>query len=197
MRENFDRNEPTKIDLRTLTLTLTVSLFIAMLAFFMILNSYASKSEEKVKQARNSITASFGLIGQGLAREDTASKGSGTAGDMEVATSASLRSVLPDVGFQSHNGSQGHVMSVTVKRSDFEERWGELQYRLADLMTTNNIDDKYRLQLIALDGPNRAPDLASLAANLEEAGIDAKMISIGFEERGRDAVELRFVASGG
>lgn len=180
-------------DLRTLTLTLTVSLFIAMLAFFIVLNAYASESERKLSEIRNSITDAFGLIGEGQSRVETNNDGIGTAGDMEVAASASLRSVLPDVGFQSHGKGTGHTMNVVIPSAEMADRWDELRSRLADLMMNLNPGGRYKLQILSLKDAASGPDLASYAATLEQDGVNPKLLSVGFEARGRDVVELRFV----
>jgi len=198
MHRPGDRSEPNKTDLRTQTLTLTVSLFIAMLAFFMVLNSYASDSKEKQHRVRSSITSAFGLIGDGRAMQANTLDGTGTAGEMETAASTSLRSVLPDLGFQSRaQPGGGSIMSVTVSRSDMDDRWLALRSRLGELLVNDNPGGRYKLQIIALDGPAHADDLASLAASLEEDGVDVKLLSIGYEDRGKEAVELRFIGSGG
>ncbi|HEY8963950.1 MAG TPA: hypothetical protein VIN59_05745 [Alphaproteobacteria bacterium] len=191
-----DNNE-NRTDLRSMTLTLTVSLFIAMLAFFMILNSYASESDRKIAKIHSSIADAFGLIGEGEARDYSGNDGSGTAGDMEVATSAALRSVLPDAGFKSVNNSSGHMLSVAIPSNEFDENWEEIRMRLADLMTNTNPGGRYKLQILTMNTAQDATHLAAYAATLEEEGIDPKMLAIGYEARGHDVIELRFIKAGG
>jgi len=196
----LDRRESpeNRADLRTLTLTLTVSLFIAMLAFFIVLNSYASDDRDRISKLKVSITGAFGIVGQGRAAQANSSNGSGSAGNMEVVTSAALRSVLPNVGFKSSNSSvSGHVMQVTMTKRELDENWIEIKSRLTDLLTHLNPGGRYHLQILSYDGTVDPSDLASLAATLEQNGVDARLLAVGIEPHGKTTIELRFVRTGG
>lgn len=187
-----------KVDMRTLTLTLTVSLFIAMLAFFIVLNSFSSASSEKTASVRNSLTSAFGFVGAGLSNVSSGDDATGSAGDMEQATATGLRSVLPDLGFQSRGTSAGgRIMAVTVPLNDLEERWPALRARLGDLLVNKNTGGRYKMQLLALNGAAGSAGLIPLANELVEEGVDENLIGVGYEDRGTAAVELRFILAGG
>lgn len=193
MRDKKDRSEEYRADMRTMTLTLTVSLFIALLAFFIVLNSFSSENSAKRASARSSLENAFGSVGSGFANLDTGLPGIGASGDQmrEEKDAAALRSVLPDMGFESRAGSAGRMMVISVKREELDERWTALVMRLTDLMTDKN-KTGYILQMVALDG--EAKSLVPLAHNLADRGVDADLIHVGYEDRGKDSIELRFIS---
>jgi hypothetical protein len=197
-RQNPDRRSEHRTDMRTLVLTLTVSLFIALMAFFIILNSFSTVSAEKILSARFSLSNSFGFVGQGQSLVATNEEGAGAATAMEEAAAAGLRSVFPDLNVQSRTAANGNkIMTVVLKRADFDERWLELRTRIGDLMVNKNPGGRYSLQLLALDNGASAESLVSNAHELVQEGVDADLIAVGFENRGQSGVELRFVQSGG
>lgn len=197
MRDKKARDDHVSpVDMRTLTLTLTVSVFIALLAFFIVLNALSPESSIKQKMLQASLSNTFGFVGYG--RSDTADgDDAGTNGDAEEAAAAGLRSVLPDVGFQQARvGSSGQMMVVDIPRDQFAERWPELRARLGSVMTTYNRGGKFMLQIIALDGADGTGDLPAMARELVDDGLDADLIGIGYADRGRPSIELRFVRGG-
>ena len=199
MREKKGRDSGLPpVDMRTLTLTLTVSIFIALLAFFMVLNAFSPESSVKAKRLQASLSNTFGFVGNGRSDSNGTGGGAGTAGDAEEAAAAGLRSVLPDVGFQqSHVGDQGQMMVVDIPRDEFAARWPELRSRLADVMVNHNRGGGHQIQILALDGPAHAGDLVQMAHDLNQDGVDTDLISVGYLDRGLPSVELRFITVGG
>lgn len=188
----------TPVDMRTLTLTLTVSVFMALLAFFIVLNALSPESTVKQKLLRASISNTFGFVGYGQAYDLPDEDGSGTDGDAEEAAAAGLRSILPDVGFQQARvGERGQMMVVTIPRDQFENRWPELRTRLGDVMVNHNRGGRYMLHILALDGPGQAGELVKIAQELADEGLDRDMIGVGYSDRGIPSIELRFVRGGG
>lgn len=196
MRDKKDRSDEYRADMRTMTLTLTVSLFIALLAFFMVLNSFSASNPEKIATARSSLNNAFGFMTDGRANFDTGLPGTGAAGDqaMEEKAAEGLRSVLPDMGFESRAGSSGRMMVISIKREELNERWSPLVMKLSNLLTEKN-DSHFGLQIVALDGDGES--LVPLAHNLADHGVDPDLINVGFEKRGIASIELRFVSGGG
>ena len=195
MRDKKDRQGLAPVDMRTLTLTLTVSIFIALLAFFMVLNALSPESTVKQKMLRASLSNTFGFVGNGRSDTDTG-LGSGSAGEAEQAAAAGLRSVLPDVGFQqARTGDFGQMMVVDIPRDKFNERWPDLRARLGDVMMNHNKGGGHSLQILALDGPDHAGDLAQIASDLAEDGVDRDLLAIGYINRGMPSIELRFIGS--
>jgi hypothetical protein len=191
MRNKKPGNEPHQTDMRTLTLTLTVSLFIVLMTFFIILNSYSSGNAEKAEAATRSLSGSFGVVGTGRAIVYDDTENEKRAGDMEAAA-AGLRSALPDVGFESRGTSDGQMMTVRVPQEEIEARWPTLRSRLGDLLVNKN-SGGYTLQIISLKGSEDADKLVALVRDLVADGVDEKFMTIGFENQGQDTIELRFV----
>lgn len=197
-RLKSDRREEHRTDMRTLTLTLTVSLFIAMMAFFIILNSFSSASSAKLVTARSSLSNAFGFVGTGQSATATSETGSGGAGDMEQAAATGLRSVLPDLGFQSRaTAGGGQIMSVSIRAGDLEERWPALRSRLGELLTDKNQGKRFSLEILALNGLPGTAALMPLAQDLKQDGVDTALVAVGYDNRGQESVELRFIQAGG
>lgn len=183
-------------DMEKMTLMISAALFMAVLAFFIVLNAFSSENAEKTLSVQKSITQQFGFVGGGVSETMTGNSLK-AAGEMEQAAASGLRSVLPDLGFQSRGTSAGgRIMAVTVQRGELEERWPALRSRLGDLIVNKNTGGRYKLQLLALDGATGASSLVPLLKELEEEGIDEDLLGIGYEDRGQAAVELRFILSG-
>ncbi len=196
MRIKSSRDQgPPQADLRTLTLMLTVSIFIALLAFFIVLNCFSATSMVKASRVTQAIHGAFGL-GIGLSDEVTEDYDRAGTGDIEESVSTGLRAVLPDVGFEARQtASGGSIMAVDIKIEDMEERWAALRGRFGDVV--NRGQGRHALQILALDGPGRAGMLAGLARELADVeGVSPQMMSIGYEERGRAVIEFRFVPAG-
>lgn len=197
MRDKRDQPDSGS-DMQKQVLMISVSLFMAVLAFFIVLNAFSNESAEKQRSVQKSLAGSFGFIAAGLAFTDTLDQGAGSAGDMEQAAASGLRSVLPDLGFSSRStGASGRIMAVTIPRAELEERWPALRSRLGDLMVNKNTGGRHALQLLALDGASGAANLAPLANELIDEGVDEDLLGVGYEDRGQAAVELRFILSGG
>ncbi|NBX66007.1 MAG: hypothetical protein EBQ96_03320 [Proteobacteria bacterium] len=194
MREK--RELGTKVDLERMALTISVSLFMAILAFFIVLNAFSSDSTVKMQSLRNSISSAFGFVGSGQSSLPTDEIGTEQIGQIEEDTAAGLRSVLPDLGFASRQIAGGTIMTVKIKREDLEERWPALRTRLGDLMVNRTRGKSYEIQILALDGPKNASGLASYATDLNDEGVDADKISVGYEYRDDPAIELRFILKG-
>jgi len=198
MRDKKDDPDTILADMTKQVLMVSVSLFMAVLAFFIVLNAFSSESAEKQKSVRDSIAGQFGFIGAGIALSESEQDGAGSAGDMEEAAATGLRSVLPDLGFSSRStGASGRIMAVTIPRAELEERWPALRSRLGDLMVNKNTGGRHSMQLLALDGADGVASLVTLANELVEEGIEEDLLGVGYENRGQPAVELRFILSGG
>lgn len=195
--KNLRDNTPPPVDMRSLTLTLTVSIFIALLAFFMVMNALSPDSAVKHQKLRASLGQTFGFVGFGQSVTDTGSTGAGALGDAAVAAAQGLRSVLPDIGFQSSRlGETGQMMVVRIPRDDFNARWPDLSARLSNVLVNHNRGGAYSLQILALDGPDKAGELVANARQLVEEGVDEDLIGIGYINRGTPSIELRFITSG-
>lgn len=194
MREKRDLG--IKIDLEKMALTVSVSLFMSVLAFFIVLNAFSSDSDVKMQSLRNSITNAFGFVGAGQSFMPTDEQGSEQIGQIEEDTAAGLRSVLPDLGFASRQIPGGTIMTVKIQREDLEERWPALRTRLGDLMVNRARGKSYEVQILALNGPKNAFALASYASDLSDEGVDAEKISVGYENRDDSGIELRFILKG-
>lgn len=196
-RLNPDRRSEHRTDMRTLVLTLTVSLFIAMMAFFIILNSFSTISAERILNARHSLENSFGFVGQGGSLVATDEEGEGAVTETEEVAAAGLRSVFPNLNFQSYTAADGgKIMSVAIAREDFEEHWLELRARLGDLLVNRNPGKRLSVQLLALNDPEQAEDLVALAHELVQEGADSDLVAIGFERKRQDTIEIRLVQAG-
>ena len=194
MRDRRKRNnDDNDVDLEKLAFTVSVSLFMTILAFFIVLNSFSANSGIKLRSLHDSIANTFGFVGTGRSDVATGESGTGGVGQSEEKTAGSLRSVLPDLGFETRHTAGGQVMTVRIARADMDERWPDLRARLADVLNSRAGGGKPELQIVALDGAAGAADLARYGADLEADGVDAEKIALGFDARGRTDIELRFV----
>jgi len=194
---DYKKEDPvTKTDFRTLVLTTTVSLFIALMAFFITLGSYSSQSPKKLETARNSLNSAFGFVEGGISHVAYEQNMQADISKFEDDASAQLRTVMPDLKFQSRKTAIGKVLTVEVPRADFEERWAGLRTRMGDLMVNRSKGKQYDLQMLALNGRDSAAALVTYAGELSDEGVDGDKLSIGYDDAGRDAIELRFVLKG-
>lgn len=187
------RIEPPKIDTVTPNLMMSVSLFVGLMCFFIVLNAFSTSSTYKTAIARQSLDVSFGFIGQGAAIYEQSGDHDGAVDVMEVSASAALRSVLPDLGFSSFTGATGQVMQVDVPLKDWQERQRALNTRLSDLMVHENPNGRFMLNITALNGKDGIRIVAAAAGRLEREGVRAQDISIGYMDMKRDVVRLQFI----
>lgn len=174
---------------------LTVSIFIALLAFFIVLNCFSAASPVKSRMVTQAIHGAFGM-GIGLSDEVGGDPGRNGYADMEQSVATGLRAILPDLGFSaSQTASGGAVMAVDISNDDMDTRWPELRGRLGQVV--NRGGGRFRLQILALDGAAHAAKLAALAGEIADGeGVNPALLSVGYEDAGRPAVEFRFVPAG-
>lgn len=192
-----DDSDEFKPDTAKMSLTITVSLFMSVLAFFIVLNSYSTESASKMMSLRNSLVNAFGFAGMGMAAVSNDENGMGIVGQMEEDFAAGLRSILPDLVFKTRRTSRGSIMSATIPRSVFEDEWDSFRTRLGDLIVNRARGNRCDLQIIYLNGEAGAKTIASYATDLVDEGVDAARIMTGYEKRGLDAVEIKFTLSKG
>ncbi len=178
-------------------LTTTVSLFIALMAFFITLDSYSSHSPKKLETARSSLNSAFGFVEGGISHGAYEKNMQAEISKFEDDASAQLRTVMPELKFQSRRTAIGKILTVEVPRADFDERWAGLRTRIGDLMVNRSKGKQYDLQILALNGRENATALVTYAGELGDEGVDGDKLSIGYDDAGRDAIELRFVLKGG
>lgn len=181
------------VDMEKMALTITVSLFMAVLAFFIVLNTFSSVNTNKLKAMRESVEDAFGFVGLGMAGAESEAEGIGRIGVMEADMAAGLRSVLPDLGFQSRKVMGGQVMSVAIDRASMAERWPEIQSRIVSLLLNETYAGRYRMYIVMLDGPANTGEAIQMANDIADAGVSPEKLAIGYENRGLDSVELRFL----
>lgn len=195
MREKSPNNDPgPQVDLQALVLTITVSLFTALLAFLIVLNSFSSDNPERRAGLVQSLNASFGFLPGQLSSDLLELSGSGKADRAEADASTMLRAVLPDFDFKSGQGPDGgRSITASLAPDALADQWSVLSTRIADLMSGPFRGRGYMLHIVALNGRNSRVDLVQYAQDLEAAGVDAGVLSVGYEDRGRRLIELRFV----
>ena len=187
------RDQTLPVDLEKMALTISVSIFMGILAFFIVLVSYSSDSKEKLDAMKSSISSAFGFVTTGQASQVSDEEGSEQIGQIEEDTAAGLRSVLPDLGVQSRRIPGGQIMTVAIRREDMEDRWPALRTRIGDLIVNRAAGKRVEIQLLGLDGPKSAETLGALATELQDEGLEADTITIGYEKRGRSEIEMRFI----
>lgn len=174
-------------------LMLSVALWVALISFFIILNAFSSYNTHKLAIARHSVDYAFGFVGQGLSIDDVSGREDAMAGDLEVAASGALRSVLPDLGFSSFNTGSGQVMQVDIPLDRWTQRFKALQMRLADLMIYDNPDGRYVLHIMALNGQEGKREALAAAVRLQKDGVRAQDISVGIVDGGQQVMRLQFI----
>lgn len=187
------RLDPVKNDNVTANLLLSVALFMGLMCFFIVLNAFSSTNTEKMAMARQSLDLSFGFIGQGAASFENGGDNDGAVDTMEVATSAALRSVLPDLGFSSYEGASGQIMQVDIPMDAWQKRFRALHLRLADLMVHENPNGRFMLNIMALNGEAGTRVVVGAAGRLEREGVNARDLSVSYADMGRDVVRLQFI----
>ncbi|MBU6234463.1 MAG: hypothetical protein KGQ41_01345 [Alphaproteobacteria bacterium] len=192
MRQKAPREE-SLVDMEAMTLLVSVSLFMAVLAFFIMLCSYSVTSADKIKTLKNSIQNSFGFVITGDATAVDEEEGAGKIAKVEGDMASSLRAVLPDLDFQTRKTAEGQIMSANVSRAVLEGSWDSVRTQLGELIVNQTGGAIKQVQFIALDGPSRAGELAAYASTLGSEGVDNSKIYIGYENTGQDAVQLRFI----
>lgn len=192
-RNALFRSALSRNDSVTANLMLSVALFVGLMSFFIVLNAFSSNSQERLAVAMQSIDSAFGFVGQGRSVADYAGQEAAYAGNMEVAAAAALRSVLPDLGFESFDGGAGHIMQVDVPITDWQAKFRSLRLRLADLMTYENPDGRYVLHMMALNGEAGVRIVVGAAARIEAEGVSANNITVGYADRGQEIIRLQFI----
>lgn len=175
--------------------TLSLSVFILLLSFFIVLNSLSNRNTDKERLAMDSINLSFataGDIGASNVLSPDAGKES-RQGDAETAAAEGLAAELPNLGFGDlKSEDDGRIMTVRLPFATFNETWPDVRTRITTLLLKHNPGQIYGVDIIALDGYETAMSLAGYAADLSDAGVPAKLIRVGFEARNVAAIELRF-----
>jgi len=168
-----------------------------MMAFFIMLNTYSSDNAAKLASVKDSLQASFGFVVTGRSDVMTDEDSAGQIKKIEKDTAAGLRSVLPDLNFQTRKTAGGGViMSVDIPPDSLADRWPDLRTRIGDLLVNKTKGQRYELQMLTLNGPKGTGGLAGYASDLSDEGVDNDIISIGYEDQGRNEIELRFVLVG-
>lgn len=195
---------------------LGLSLFIMMLAFFIVLNSISTFDEAKVQPVSGSLEQAFGTrielienLNPAISQSPAGGLGEGkTLNRVEGLFKAELTNV------ETITSRQQGAMYIRLKRSDFERAVESISagetprflLTLASLLRSAGRQPVYRMEIVynLPENParlaNRQPQqleeairaVSSAAAKIEEAGLPARQMSVGLQKGNVDFVELIF-----
>lgn len=131
---------------------LSLSLFIILLAFFIVLNAISNFSEQKVDAAFDSLDLAFAteLIPSQFEKQsdDTREEKQDGAGDSLEDIQAVLRSVLPGLNVDlTENPNGGKVMALQIKKDKFERLSVQLLPVLIRILNVKDGVGEYDLSL--------------------------------------------------
>lgn len=201
---------------------LGLSLFIMLLAFFMVLNSISQyeqkKSENIFKNLEDTFSARISQAGNDKPSIIRAEEKQLGEGDVLEQVEAYFTAHIP--GFKAVKDKQRGIMVVQVPRTDFEDAVKTLGAEktegnafadgflpvLAALMRSEQRGLPYRMDITyQMDGnparlqnsaPQRMADairtVAGMAAAIEKAGLKPQLMTAGLQEGNPEVVELVF-----
>ncbi len=201
---------------------LGLSLFVMLLAFFMILNSMSSFEEQKTADIMRSIDDTFASKITQEGNEKPAITQSAEKnlheGDTMERIDSLFKSQIP--GYKVVKNKQRGMMQVQVTREDFEKAVKGLKNgegggsgfsaaflpTLVSLMRTDMRGTPYRMEITYFTDENPARvqnqkpqrmaglirDIAAVAGDIEKAGLQAKLMTIGLQKGDPDMVDLVF-----
>lgn len=185
---------------------LTLSLFIILLAFFIVMNGVSGYETNKVSETLESIDLAFAgrVVGRdaplpSVTQGEDKSTGEGESQELDEALSAMFNVELPNILPEFENdGTGSSVMTLTVDREMFISKFGAIAPKLGDLLTKRNPGERYHVYLLfEVNDPQalNSRDVRSLdyyAKAFVRSGVDDDFMSIGTIKGKSNKVRLVF-----
>ena len=145
------------------SLVLSLSLFVILLAFFIVLNGLSNYSEPKVGQAIESLENAFAqsIINAPADKSsmDDRQGDSEGQGDSIRELQGVLKSLLPNLNLQANpNPNGGSVMAVRMEKGQFERLSNNLMPLFIRILNEKNSDFSYGLTLTSYVRDPSAPN---------------------------------------
>jgi|GEM_PF-1249296 len=166
------------------TIVMNLSLFIILLAFFIILNGITQFSQPKAHMAMDSVHMAFSVPGirprfTGTTSQDIAEKIDGQ-GDAVEMLQETLRSILPNLTMMSEPSPDGGtMMAVRITKNQFEKVNRTLYPLFVRLLNYYDVQGTYGLEITSYVRDVTSPAaqisfdiLDGYLRDLEQAGLD-------------------------
>lgn len=185
---------------------LSLSLFILLLAFFIVLNSITSLQNDRIDPVLQSLWAAFGRDMQTLSEKPSPQQDeflASGAGDSQTQIAAMLRAQIPSVSIERSvargtlrarvsvpdlTASIGHLTPEKLRAATPENRTsGSLLPILAGLMIASNNTQPLRLDIVLAASQGTVEDIAyleKLAMLLEAAGVPKTHYAVSYTQEG-------------
>lgn len=183
---------------------LSLSLFIILLAFFIVLNSISNYSDPKINAAFYSLDLAFDQnIVQSEFEEqinDETQVSEDGKGDSIEDMQGILRSILPGLDTQlSENPNGGKIMAIRIKKDQFDRLSSRLIPLFIRIMNVKDGDHNFELSItsyvqdVLTPSARRSFDAAKIYQNqIIENGIASKRLTLSIEQGNPAYMMFRF-----
>lgn len=188
---------------------LSLSLFVILLAFFIVLNSISTYSDPKIDAAFDSLDLAFdkNIIQsefQEQVSDETQTLEAGK-GDSIEDMHGILRSILPGLDTQlSENPNGGKIMAIRIKKDQFERLSSRLIPLFVRIMNVKDGENDFELSITSyvqnvLNASARQSFkvIESYQSKIVDGGIAPKRLNLSVEQGNPAYMMFRFDAVGG
>lgn len=191
------------------SVVMSLSLFIILLAFFIVLNGITQFSKPKVDMAMNSVNNAFSAPSLtprfvGTSPQETVAVEEGQGDAMEI-LQGTLRSILPNLNIVSEPSQDGgSMMAVRITKDQFEKVNDALYPLFVRLLNDYDSQGDYGLEITSYvrDATSSSAQISFEVLNgylqdLADAGLDRSRLSAVVENGNPAWLLLHFRKTGG